>query len=71
MYLVHGKVYSFYTVVIAVQTSYLVEGIAQTASLVELGEAQRILTPRLWMLRIILSHQIPSCCCCGWSRAHL
>lgn len=56
MYWVGEKVYSFYTVAIAVQTSYLVEGIAQTASLVELREAQRILTPRLWTLRIILSH---------------
>lgn len=71
MYWVGEKVYSFYTVAIVVQTSYRLEGIAQTASLVELGEAQRILTPRLWMLRIILSHQIPSCYCCGWSRAHL
>lgn len=71
MYWVGEKVYSFYTVAIVVQTSYRVEGIAQTASLVELGEAQRILTPRLWTLRIILSHLIPSCYCCGWSRAHL
>lgn len=37
----------------------------------KLEEAQRILTPRLWTLRIILSHQIPSCCSCGRSRAHL